>query len=206
MGGKMFLVGTYRGYHLKLNPSDARMRLIVCLGDDAKTISSTWNRPYTEKERTGLYLFALKVEQWLRTDLKIPEVQIIQAGNNSHSVVTSPDLKTKCFQLGTEKEPNMLHLHLICRSIPGEKISFPRLSSSFASSSFSSQSAIFRGPEPGEIFDLRGLGNESEGQKKLAWKDKDSERRAFLHFLRSKLGALKDEEEESRKKAETDFE
>ena len=152
------------------------MRMIVCLGDDEKKLSSTWNRAYTLEERKLVFNLALQVEDWLRHDLHVPAIQIVYAANNAHSEVIlmgEQEGEQEQFLLGNLKEPLMLHVHLICRGIIGKEY-FPGLP--------------LTGPRPGEVFDLRGNGSPTEGQKKLSWKPK--ERQLLQQWLQKKFQTL----------------
>ena len=77
------------------------------------------------------------------------------------------------FLLGNLKEPLMLHVHLICRGIIGKEY-LPGLP--------------LIGPRPGEVFDLRGNGSPTEGQKKLSWNPK--ERQLLQQWLQKKFQTL----------------
>lgn len=172
MGGPDYLVGTHNGVHLKLNPSDCRgLRLIVCLGDNPKDIEKTWNRPYSLEERSAVMNLALRVEDWLRGDLNIPEVQLAVLGNKAHKMGPNGE-----FQLGHEGEPLMLHVHLICRGVPNQEVLVENVK------------VKLRGPDPGVAFDLEGLGGEETGQKKLKWLPE--ERVAVQSFLKKRLSLI----------------
>ena len=79
------------------------------------------------------------------------------------------------FLLGNPNEPLMLHVPLISRGILGKEY-LPGVP--------------LTGPPAGEIFDLRGMGQEQDGQQKLKWDPK--ERGLFRNWLRNKLEGLPD--------------
>jgi hypothetical protein len=158
-----FVVGTWNGFHLKINPSDSRgYRLIICLGAHEATLSTTFNRAYTLEERRRMWEFAVLVQTAL-LDHGIPIVQMYEAGNNAQNGnVPGSDLT----HLGNAREPSMLHVHLVCRGVPGTCYF---------------QDAPLTGPPAGDMFDLRGLGDEAEGQRKVPWSE--STRQTVREFL-----------------------
>jgi hypothetical protein len=99
----------------------------------------------------------------------VPIVQLYEAGNNAQSC----DKESFLTQLGNAKEPSMLHVHLVSRGVPGFCY-FP--------------DAPLTGPAPGEIFDLRGTGQEGDGQRKLPWSE--SARQTLRDFLACQLAEL----------------
>lgn len=135
-------------YAIYLNPTDSRgYRSIVAL-TDLKNPSTTFNRDYSLDEKIGLnLLISLVAHVYSRFEL---EAQTSVAGNNAHSL----DPETGIFQVGSAKEPSMLHGHIYGRGNPyGEYIEDVKLG----------------GPVPGEIFDMRGAtpyvpGNEAKTQ------------------------------------------
>jgi hypothetical protein len=163
-----FVVGTSHGFHVKLNPSDSRgYRLIVCLGDDEQILPETFNRPYTADERASMWLVAMLFQEML-LEYGIPIVQMIEAGNNAQSLVKfEAKPEEEVVVLGNEKEPSMLHVHLICRGVPAQEY-FP--------------GAPLGGPPAGEIFDLRGAGDAALGQQKTPWTEQA--RLALLDFFK----------------------
>jgi hypothetical protein len=164
-----FVVGTWNGFHLKLNPSDSRgYRLIICLGAHEATLPATFNRAYTSAERGKMWEFAVFIQNAL-LEFGVPIVQLYEAGNNAQRCAEGSYLT----HLGNEQEPSMLHAHLVCRGVPG-KCYFPRVP--------------LTGPPAGEMFDLRGLGHTADGQRKLPWTDRA--RTTVRRFLEIELAKL----------------
>lgn len=107
MGGTDYFVGCFRDCHLVIHPKDSRgMRLWVALGTNVTTLDTTWNRSYTPQEYKSVFDFSLAVAQWLRDELQIPQVEIVQTETNFY---------------GNETEPSMLRVHLICRGTVGKQ-------------------------------------------------------------------------------------
>lgn len=125
--GDFYVGSTDTGLALSLNPRDSRgYRLILWKVND-------FGRAFSKAERQDLFHWALEVEDFLRNQLGIPEVQIFQTNNTSHRLVDGT------FMLGNARSPAMLRLHLVCRGVlwheycPGVPLT---------------------GPDPGEMFDL----------------------------------------------------
>jgi hypothetical protein len=131
---------------IMLNPTDCRgyRLLIKYIGNDNDMhIKNTFNRKYTNDERKALLSITSNICTVLETFDLITQIEV--AGNNSHYF---DNLTT---YVGTEKEPSMLHSHVICRGNP-----FNNYIGSVA----------LRGPEPGQLFNMR------EG--KIPWTYKDT--------------------------------
>ncbi|MBA2648055.1 MAG: hypothetical protein H0U75_00390 [Legionella sp.] len=139
-------------YAIKLNPTDRRgyRMLVTFIGDEKSDIQSTFNRQYTTAEQKGLAeVTSLLIEIYKRIGL--PIVQTAQAGNNSHSL----DEQSGITQIGSTKEPSMLHTHIWGRGNPRhEYISMVPLD----------------GPKPGEMFDMMAKTPQVPGnEKKIVW-------------------------------------
>jgi len=132
---------------IMLNPTDCRgYRLIVkyiCNNYDTN-IKNTFNRKYTHEERTALLIVTSKFCTIIETFDLLTQIEV--AGNNSHY------FKDGITYIGTEKEPSMLHSHIICRGDPNHNYI---------------GSVKLRGPEPGQLFNMR------EG--KIPWSYRDAE-------------------------------
>lgn len=122
-----------KGFAFYLNPTDCRgYRSIVRLFDN-DNMGSTFNRDFTFDEQMGLGK-CLQVVSHVYQQI-VPLTQVLILGNNSHSF----DSNDRNVLIGTDKEPNMLHGHVIGRGDP--KIEYV-------------QGIRLHGPLPGESFDL----------------------------------------------------
>lgn len=136
---------------LKLNQSDARgYRGIACLvAEDEAQLPSTFNRDYSIEEKlaltTALGIFASAYEKYGII------AQISIAGNNSQSV--NPDGSV---QIGNEKEPSLLHGHVIGRGNP--EMAYIG-------------NVTLKGPKAGFEMNLRGDGSDEGNVGKENWKD-----------------------------------
>ncbi len=161
-------------YTIYLNPTDSRgYRSIVSLSDTTD-LSMGYNRDYTTHERIGLnLLIALVTEIYAKIGL---EAQSAVAGNNSHSF----DPETGITYIGSPKEPSMLHGHVMGRGNPsGEYVDGVPLG----------------GPQPGELFDMRGITNIPGNNSKTKWKAGEMEKvvstiRAHLDETKNAFEAL----------------
>lgn len=139
-------------YAIKLNPTDRRgyRMLVTYIGDDQTNIQSTFNRQYTSAEQRGLSeVTSLMVEVYKKMGL--PIVQTAQAGNNSHSM----DEISGITQIGSVKEPSMLHTHIWGRGNPKHEYILM---------------VPLDGPKPGEIFDMMAKSPNVPGnEKKIPW-------------------------------------
>ena len=133
--------------HVKLNPTDARgYRTIVTIV--AEDMTSTLNRVYSSKEKCALQLsLGLVSEAYEKAGCPIVQQQI--AGNNSQSLTGDGIV-----QIGNEKEPNMLHGHIIVRGNPKKAYI---------------NDVVLKGPEPKELFNMRGDGLEEGNKSKIKW-------------------------------------
>jgi hypothetical protein len=155
-------------YSVKLNPTDRRgyRALVTYVGLDGSDIQSTFNRQYTLGEQKGLSdVTTLMVEVYKKMGL--PIVQTAQAGNNSHSL----DEALGITQIGSAKEPSMLHTHVWGRGNPKHEYIL---------------GVPLDGPKPGEMFDMMAKtpivpGNE----KKIPWEPKQLEN--GLEIFKKKL-------------------
>lgn len=137
--------------HVKLNQTDARgYRTIVTIVSD--DMASTLNRPYTRNEKRALQT-ALGLVAEAFEDAGCPIVQQQIAGNNSQSLT-----KDGKVQIGNEKEPNMLHGHVIVRGNPKKAYI---------------GNVVLNGPEPNVLFNMRGDGTEEGNKSKLKWNSED---------------------------------
>ena len=140
---------------LKLNPTDARgYRGIVSLVSNNKSkMASTLNREYSIKEElalsTALTIFARAYKNYGMI------AQISVAGNNSQSICSDGTV-----QIGNEKEPSLLHGHIIGRGNPN---------TAYIAGVF------LKGPKAGAEINLRGDGNDEGNQAKEKWNGKDME-------------------------------
>lgn len=140
---------------LKLNPTDARgYRGIACLveNDEAKMFS-TFNRNYSLEEKLALNI-ALGIFARAYENFDII-AQISIAGNVSQSI----NSEGLC-QIGNEKEPSLLHGHVIGRGNP--------------SIAYIGQVTL-KGPKAGLEMNLRGDGQEEGNKSKEKWKDEEME-------------------------------
>lgn len=119
------------------NPTDCRgYRILV------KYLDTNFNRKYTNEERKALLNVTSNVCTILERFDLITQIEV--AGNNSHY------FKDGITYVGTEKEPCMLHSHIICRGNPNHNYI---------------GNVSLRGPEPGHLFNMR------EG--KIPWSPQD---------------------------------
>lgn len=145
-------------YAIKLNPTDRRgyRALVSYIGDDKVDIQTTFNRQYTVAEQRGLSdVTTFMIEIYKK--LGLPIVQTAQAGNNSHSLMAESGIT----QIGSEKEPSMLHTHIWGRGNPEQEfiLGIP-----------------LDGPKPGEMFDMMAKTPSVPGnQKKIKWEPKQLE-------------------------------
>ncbi len=140
---------------LELNPTDARgyRGIAVLVEDDKAKMGSTFNREYSIEEKlalnTALSVFARAYENYGMI------AQISIAGNNSQSI--KPDGSV---QLGNEKEPSLLHGHIIGRGNP--EVAYIG-------------DVTLKGPKAGAEMNLRGDGSDEGNRGKVKWKDEDLE-------------------------------
>jgi broad specificity phosphatase PhoE len=129
--GYTFMNGHH--YCIYLNQDARGYRTIVSLYDE-DDIHNVLNRDYSLEERDGLLLVSSRVMAAYDQLGCVSQLQV--AGNNSHSF----DSSSGVIFAGSQKEPSMLHAHIICRGDPEyEYIDTVKL----------------RGPIPGELFDMR---------------------------------------------------
>lgn len=140
---------------LKLNQTDARgYRGSACLMADSESkMVSTFNRDYSINEKLALNA-ALSIFAGAYENHGII-AQISIAGNNSQSV--NPDGSV---QIGNEKEPSLLHGHIIGRGNP--------------ETAYIGNVAL-KGPKAGSEMNLRGDGSDEGNKSKEKWKDGDME-------------------------------
>jgi hypothetical protein len=135
-----------------LNNTDARgYRALVELVDD--DMSSTFNRAYSDTERSALAL-ALALLSSVYEDLGMAANTEI-AGNNTQSLN-----KHGVLQIGNEKEPSLLHGHIIGRGNP--KTCYIN-------------EVPLRGPEAGKLFNMRGDGEDEGNSSKVKWSGSEME-------------------------------
>lgn len=140
---------------LKLNSTDARgyRGIVGLVTENDSQMSTTFNRDYSIEEKLSLSIaltiFAKAYEQFGI----IAQTSI--AGNNSQSV--NPDGSV---QIGNEKEPSLLHGHIIGRGNPD--ICYIA-------------NVPLRGPKAGAEMNLRGDGKDEGNTTKVKWKDEEME-------------------------------
>ena len=116
---------------VKVNTTDSRgYRSII--GLVAPDMRSTFNRSYTFEEKTALHLSLGVMSQVYENLGVIAQVEV--AGNNSQSFENGQVF------LGNDKEPSLLHGHLIGRGNPTHDYI---------------KGVALRGPIPGELFNMR---------------------------------------------------
>lgn len=169
-------IGRFGGseYTIYLNPTDSRgYRSNVWL-TDITDLSKGYNRDYTTEERMGLnLLIALMTQVYAKIGL---EAQSAVAGNNSHSF----DPETGITYIGSAKEPSMLHGHIMGRGNPGGEYV---------------EGVPLGGPNPGELFDMRGMTNMPGNNAKTKWKAGEMEKvvsviRPFLDEIKKDFEVL----------------
>ena len=141
-------------FYVCLNPGDKRGFRTLAILADMTDMRKTFNREYTVSERRGLSEVTIFTEE-IYGFLGIPIVQVSKLGNNSQSskIVMNERLERleRLVVFGNEKEPSILHNHLVGRGIPGTFIH--------------GLDSIMLCPEVGELFPF-GKG----GGKKEPWK------------------------------------
>lgn len=112
-------------YAISLHPFDKRgYRSIVRLIDN-DNMASTFNRPFTPDETLGLSIITEMVTQAYQEVM--PIAQSFKLGNNSQSL----DMRHKRVMFGSEREPSILHAHVMGRGdpkmeyVPGVKLDGP---------------------------------------------------------------------------------
>jgi broad specificity phosphatase PhoE len=151
---------------IRLNETDARgYRALVELVDD--DMSSTFNREYSDAEKSALSL-ALALMSSVYEDLGMAANTEI-AGNNTQSLT-----KSGILQIGNEKEPSLLHGHLIGRGNP--KTCYIN-------------EVPLRGPVAGKLFNMRGDGEDEGNSAKVQWNEREMEEVAnrLVQLLSDKL-------------------
>lgn len=152
---------------LRLNATDARgYRSIARLIDD--DMESTFNREYTETEKLALNI-ALSILSSIYERYGMA-VQTEIAGNNSQCVTKEGKLL-----LGNEKEPSLLHGHIIARGNPATCYI---------------AGVTLKGPEAGKLFNMRGDGTDEGNASKATWEE--GEMNAVADKLASNLNELLD--------------
>lgn len=148
---------------LYLNPTDARgyRGIIRLIADDKSKMASTFNRDYSFEERQALSTALTIFERAYENFGMIAQISI--AGNNSQSV--NPDGSV---QIGNEKEPSLLHGHIIARGNPDTCYI---------------GTVPLRGPKAGAEMNLRGDGKDEGNTAKVKWKDEE------LEVVANKLGS-----------------
>jgi hypothetical protein len=133
--------------NVKLNSTDARgYRSIVTLV--AEDMTSVLNRSYTPNEKRALQLMlGLVGEAFENAGCCIVQQQV--AGNNSQSLTIDGKI-----QIGNEREPSMLHGHIIARGNPTNAYI---------------ANVLLKGPNPNILFNMRGDGFEEGNKAKLKW-------------------------------------
>lgn len=139
-------------FMIYMNPGDQRgYRTIVRLMSD--NMLETYNREYTEEEERGLFMTLQKLS---RAYQKLGmTAQVIIAGNNSQVLTEDGNI-----QMGVEKEPSMLHGHVLGRGNPNNEYV---------------EGVKLLGPKLGEWFDLIKV--------KIPWEN-DSDMRKVAAALR----------------------
>lgn len=137
----------------KVNPTDARgyRSIVALLPEDGKAMSSTFNRSYSTEEEValsiGLTILALAYKKFGMA------AQTSVAGNNAQSVTASGKVL-----YGNEKEPHLLHGHVIGRGNP------PTCYIS---------NVTLKGPKAGLEMNLRGDGSDEGNTSKEKWNPQD---------------------------------
>lgn len=135
---------------LKLMSKDARgYRAIVGLvGDD---MESTFNREYKDSEKLALSIALCILSSVYEGYGIVAQTQI--AGNDSQSLTNGGNLL-----LGNEKEPSLLHGHIIGRGNP-DKCYIANVP--------------LRGPVAGELFNMRANGGDEGNSSKIIWREEE---------------------------------
>lgn len=100
-------------FRIMLNPTDCRgyRTIITYVGNNLNhQITDTFNRRFTNEERTALLAVTSKICTCFEEFELITQIEV--AGNNSHT------FSNGILYAGTEKEPSLLHSHIICRGDP----------------------------------------------------------------------------------------
>lgn len=138
---------------LKLNPTDARgyRGIASLISDDKATMGSTVNREYSMVEELALSTALTIFARAYKNHGLIAQISV--AGNNSQSV--NPDGSV---QIGNDKEPSLLHGHIIGRGNPEQAYI---------------AGVTLKGPKAGFEINLRGDGSDEGNKKKEKWIEKD---------------------------------
>ena len=136
-------------FQIFCNPTDKRgYRIIISIADEETKNMSTFNRKYSYNE-TIMLTHLLGVMKYVFSEFGL-EGQVQIAGNNSQF------LHRNTMYFGDIKEPSMLHGHIIGRGDPTyEYIGDVPLD----------------GPQPGELFNMRGDVDETDigNKNKVRW-------------------------------------
>ena len=157
----------YKGstYAVSLHPFDKRgYRSIVRLIDN-HNMASTFNRPFTPVETLGLSIVTEMVTQ--SYERVMPIAQSFKLGNNSQSL----DKSHKRVMFGSEREPSILHAHVMGRGDPAKHYM---------------PDVPLDGPEVGKLFLFESYDKSDPGNDaQVPWKA--GQQKAVSHALRDAL-------------------